>query len=140
MATSPPYEDANNGDLVIRTSDGGEYHIHKFLIAHISFVFADMLSVPQPHDSSMGKPVVDVTELRSVWRRILNLCYHYESDVGEPLAIVHIRDLLEAGKKYHMQVVTSHMRRTLLSPAILETHALSVYALACAYRLEDVAQ
>ncbi|TBU39394.1 hypothetical protein BD309DRAFT_993801 [Dichomitus squalens] len=132
MATSPPYEDANNGDLVIRTSDGGEYHIHEFLIAHISFVFADMLSVPQPHDSSMGNP--------SVWRRILDLCYHYESDVGEPLAIVHIRDLLEAGKKYQMQVVTSHMRRTLLSPAILETHALSVYALTCAYRLEDVAQ
>ena len=137
-----PYDDSSNGDLIIRTSDQTSLHVHKFLIANISSAFADMLPVPQPQSLSVNKPVVDVTESDWVWRRILDLCYLklHDPNTDERLTIVQISQLLEAGRKYQMRAVTDHARHILLSPAVLEAHPLSVYALGCAYQLEDVAR
>ena len=150
----PPYQNPSNGDLIIRTSDNTEYHVHKFLIAHISPIFADMLPLPQPDaDQIPTKPVVDVTEPKYVWSAILDLCYFRElafpfegshfpdfalDDVPGTVDYLHV--LLEAGKKYEMCALTTRIRHALLNPMFLECNPLSVYALACAYRLEDVAR
>ncbi|KAI1798443.1 hypothetical protein LXA43DRAFT_1088543 [Ganoderma leucocontextum] len=136
-----PYQDLSNGDLIIRTSDNTEYHVHNFLIANISPVFADMLPLPQPDfGPTPTKPVVDVTEPKDVWSAILDLCYLREFAFEEPAGTVDdIHALLEAGKKYEMCALTARVRRALLNPPFLAGHPLSVYALACAYQLEDVA-
>ncbi len=137
-----PYEDPSNGDLIIRTSDNTEYHVHKFLVANISHVFADMLPIPQPDAGpNSTKPVVDVTEPDSVWSSILDICYLREFAFEDrPDIVEDIQALLEAGKKYEMCPVTARARRALLNPFYLAFHPMSVYALACAYQLEDVAR
>lgn len=138
----PPYQNPSNGDLIIRTSDCTEYHVHKFLIANISPIFADMLPIPQPAAGpEPAKPVVDVTEPMPVWSAILDLCYLREPAFDDPAGTVeNVHALLEAGKKYEMCAVTSRARRALLHPPFLASHPLSVYALACAYQLEDAAR
>ncbi|PIL27285.1 hypothetical protein GSI_10432 [Ganoderma sinense ZZ0214-1] len=138
----PPYQSSSNGDLIIRTSEGIEYHVHKFLIANMSPIFADMLPIPQPvAGPEPTKPVVDVTEPMHIWSAILDLCYFQEAAFEDPSGTVEtVQALLEAGKKYEMCAVTSRARRALLHPPFLACHPLSVYALACAYQLEDVAR
>ncbi|KAI0357908.1 hypothetical protein OH77DRAFT_1588207 [Trametes cingulata] len=136
-----PYRQISRGDFVIRCSDGSEFHLDKCIMANASLVFADMFSLPcpcTPPDDGKEKPIVDVTESGAVWEHLLSFCYLRVDELFLPLD--DIRALLEAAKKYQMDVVTKWLRRTLLRPDYVRSQTLSVYALACAYDMADVAR
>lgn len=144
--TSPPqaspYRDPAAGDVIIRTSDGIEFHIHRRRISDISSVFADKFSLPTYTSTAANyekkqKPVIDVSESSKVWEKLLPLCYL----ANEPsFSLEDIRLLIEAGRKYDIPGVTTRMRALLFGQHFLEHHPFVVYALACVGGFEYVAR
>ncbi|KAI0357900.1 hypothetical protein OH77DRAFT_1519208 [Trametes cingulata] len=132
------YRDPSVGDLIIRTSDGVDFHVHQRRLADVSPVFSDMFSLPQPtsgKERADEKPVIGVSEGSVLWSKLLPILYVAE----EPdLSLEDIRDLLEAGRKYDMPGIRSRMKTHLLQAAFLERRPYSVYALACGAGFEDV--
>ncbi|KAI0689755.1 hypothetical protein C8T65DRAFT_672602 [Cerioporus squamosus] len=138
LTESLPYRDASVGDLIIRTSDDVEFHVHHRRVADVCPIFADMATLPD-HPSDTGereKAVVQVSETSKVWEKLLPICHLAEEP---PLSLGDIQNLLEAGRKYGMTGVASRMRTALLHPDFLEKKPYAVYALACAGGFEDVA-
>ncbi|RDX45517.1 hypothetical protein OH76DRAFT_943534 [Lentinus brumalis] len=138
-----PYRDPSVGDLIIRTSDNVDFHIHHRRIADVCPIFADMATLsdtpsnPISNSGEMEKAVVHVSETSRVWEKLLPICYLAE----EPsLALEDIQNILEAGRKYAMAGVASRMRMALLLSDFLEQKPFSVYALACAAGFDDVAR
>ncbi|KAI0689754.1 hypothetical protein C8T65DRAFT_834557 [Cerioporus squamosus] len=138
-----PYRDPSIGNLIIRTSDGIDFHLHHRRIADVCPIFADMATLPDrlvDASSSAGdkeKAVVQVSETSKVWEKLLPICHLTEEP---PLSLEDIQCLLEAARKYDMVGVASRMRTALLHPDFLEKKPYAVYALACAGGFEDVAQ
>ena len=134
------YRDPTVGDLVIRSSDGIDYHVHKDVMSNASPFFASMLSLPQPPSEPTfnGKPIVETQEDSDVWSSIIPLCY--VAGMFNRADIALIRALLDAARKYEMRLVTESIRQCLLDPALAGAHPLSVFALGCAFELPDVAR
>ena len=138
LATSVFYRDSAVGDLVIRSSDGVEYHVHKDVMTRCSPFFASMLSLPQPpsEPTVCGKPVVATSEDSKIWFYLIPLCYVAITFIKDDLGLIHA--LLEAARKYDIQVARESMRLALHRPDLMRTRPLSVFALGCAYDLADV--
>ena len=127
------------GDIIIRTCDGVEFHVHRDILSRESPFFSAMLSLPQaPPGPSDTKPLVEVQEGREPWSDLIPFCYtHVLPTVDNPRKACA---LLEAGRKYEMTSITDGVHRALLDPAVLAIEPIICYALACAYDLPDVAQ
>ncbi|KAH9848045.1 hypothetical protein C2E23DRAFT_889490 [Lenzites betulinus] len=147
LKTSPVEEQPSRhlpkGDVILRTSDGTELEVDKCILANVSSTFADMFSLPcacASPGASVGeeKQTIDVAEPKEVWVELLAFCYHRTDELCLPLDTVRV--LLTAADKYHMRAVTQWVRRTLLRPEYVSRQTLRVYALACAFGLDDVAR
>lgn len=133
-----PYRDPRVGDIILRTSDGIQLYVHRRRIVDASTVFADMFSLASPSlIASEKKRTIDVSESSTVWEKLLPFVYLAEEPT---LALDDIHALIEAGKKYHIPGVTSHVRFQLFRPDFLEQQPLAVYALACSAGYIDVAR
>ncbi|KAI0824513.1 hypothetical protein BC628DRAFT_1419969 [Trametes gibbosa] len=147
LKTSPvedqPPRPLPKGDVILRTSDGASIEVDKCILANVSLIFADMFALPcacAPAGPSVSeeKQTVDVSEPKAVWAELLGFCYLRTDELCLPLDTV--RALLAAADKYQMRAVTQWLRRTLLRPEYVTRQTLRVYALACAFGLEDVAR
>ncbi|TBU38735.1 hypothetical protein BD309DRAFT_492650 [Dichomitus squalens] len=144
---APFYLDPAVGDLIIRSSDCVDLHVHKDIMTHASPVFSSMLSLPQPKSHSPGddfcdKPLVDVHEDSAVWSHLIPICY-IPCLPSPPLSASDldlIRAVLDAARKYQMVSVTNVMRRVLVTRPVVLQKPVSVYAVGCVYGLEDVAR
>ncbi|KAI0357906.1 hypothetical protein OH77DRAFT_1422043 [Trametes cingulata] len=137
------YRNPRMGDLVIRTSDGIEFHVYQAIISAASPLFLDMFTLPQPPSppAPAGKPSVDVAEDSSVWSTLIMLCYAPRPPVPDDFADLDAaRALLDAAVKYEMAVAVEFARMGLLLGKFVEEQPFSVYALGCAYKLPDVAR
>ncbi|KAI9069765.1 hypothetical protein FKP32DRAFT_1671103 [Trametes sanguinea] len=144
MATTTPppsaYRDPVVGDLVLRTSDQVDFHVHQRRLADVSHVFADMLSFPHPPSADNAvptKPVVDVAEKSELWGKLLPL---FCNDEEPRLSLADISSVLQACRKYQASGVSSRMRAQLFIPPFLDEKPFTVYALACFGGFEDVAE
>lgn len=141
VSEDSPHWDCSMGDLIIRTSDGVEFHVERERLAIASPVFTDMFFLPHPPGgtslSSAEKPIMDVSESGAVWERILYMCHHPPEPAFE---YTHMQSLLDAGRKYSISAVKERMGQMLRSPDYLDKKPVSVYALACAYSITDVAR
>ncbi|RPD54216.1 hypothetical protein L227DRAFT_354484 [Lentinus tigrinus ALCF2SS1-6] len=124
-----PYRDSAIGDVIIRTSDGVEFHVHRRRLSDASPVFADMFALGRETAAAAGeKPDVAVSEPSAVWEKLLPFCHLAEEP---PITLDDIPLLLEAGRKYRMVAVTWRMRAYLFRPEFLDEKPFAVYALAC---------
>jgi BTB/POZ domain len=75
---SPPepfhVPDAN---LVIRSSDLVDFRVHKSVLAMVSPIFRDTLSLPQPSDSEIvdGLPMIQISEDSELLNCLLSILY-----------------------------------------------------------------
>jgi hypothetical protein len=106
---SPPQ--MQNADVVLVSSDGVHFHVHKSILSVSSPFFHDMFSLPQPTDSGEfvdGLPAVCLSEDAEVLRNLVTLLYPIPSvipdDYDKALA------LLAASHKYDMAAVQSSAR------------------------------
>jgi len=141
---SPPFNDPT-ADVVIRTSDNVDFHLHKVILSFASPVFKDMFDLPQSsvtpknrRDNKMATPIIPVTEDSKPFDRAMRFCYPGEHPKLETLG--DVRDVMEIMQKYDMAGVGRHLRELLVAPRFLETEPLRVYLIACLYRLGDEAR
>ncbi|PBK99748.1 hypothetical protein ARMGADRAFT_1008254 [Armillaria gallica] len=125
----PPFNDPNNSDLILRSSDNVDFYVYKFNLAGASPVFRDMFEVGQGmqilHDTT---PVVQLSEDGNGLYKFLMWCDLSLDPAQNPLTIDDIALILSITDKYMMNGVASHVG--VLLHRYIEKEPLMVYALA----------
>lgn len=137
QVAQPPFNQPS-ADLVLRTSDRVDFHVHGPILSQASPVFESMLSLPQPPRGGDGeafqRPIVDVTEDSKTLDRLLRLCYPIlKPDMASFEDIV---PTLEAAIKYDMEYPIALLKGNLLS--LVSARPLRVWSVACCTKLKDV--
>ncbi|KAH9930362.1 uncharacterized protein B0H18DRAFT_930687, partial [Fomitopsis serialis] len=132
-----PY-DREDGDVILRSSDGVSYKAHRVILTIASPVFADMFSLPQPTASHQAAPapVVDLVESSRTLRALLDACYPIADPDLSDLDVVH--QALDAAMKYEMAKPAGLIKRALQD--FVASEPLRVFAIACRLHLEEVAK
>ncbi|KAJ7290630.1 hypothetical protein C8J57DRAFT_1459096 [Mycena rebaudengoi] len=129
-----PFANAPGADLILRSSDGAEFYVHRAILALVSPVFETMFSLPQPN-STAAIPSVDLQENSATLDRALRFFYPAAHPTFETLdELQEIIDVLVS--KYDMQSLVPTAKQHL--EKYLVSHPLGVYAIAFSYRWEDV--
>ncbi|TCD67827.1 hypothetical protein EIP91_011889 [Steccherinum ochraceum] len=103
--------DNREADVIIRTSNNVDFYVFKRILSEASPVFYTTFTLPQaPHaqNASTSYPqVVDVAEDDATWDTLLRVCYPTPNPVFD---LNTAKEVLEAGKKYDMEVVVWYCR------------------------------
>lgn len=140
-----------NADIVLRSSDGINFRVHKLILSEASPVFEGMFALPQPAASSRdsesntahadcdGLPVVAVTEKGKTLENLLRICYPMADPVLD--AVEEVEEVLKAAQKYEIEAAVTLMRKRLVDPFFLDTEegVYTVYAAAWCLNLEQEA-
>ncbi|KAH9951141.1 hypothetical protein B0H21DRAFT_719747 [Amylocystis lapponica] len=129
-----------NADVILRTSDNVDFHVHKLILSEASPIFETMFGLPQPAtpvstETQDGNPVVHVSENAQALDRLLRICYPTADPVLD--TIEDVRSVLEAAEKYDMESARALCIRAFMVPKIFEKEPFAVYAIAYYLRLED---
>ncbi|EIN03886.1 hypothetical protein PUNSTDRAFT_128616 [Punctularia strigosozonata HHB-11173 SS5] len=172
MTSEPEIVDADHpfnkpsADLILRTSDNVDFHVHKSILSEASPVFETMLSLPQPRkpvglarspstkfaeqiqelkngrpvvkipELKNGRPVVKIPETAASLAMLLQICYPYKDPDMSDLD--DTMEVLVAAIKYEMDHPTTVLSQRLQAHAT--TSPLRVYAFAVHRRLEEEAR
>ncbi|KAF9238799.1 hypothetical protein BU15DRAFT_88244 [Melanogaster broomeanus] len=130
---------SQDADVILESSDGVKFCVHRCILAAASPFFEHMFSLPQPpSDGKEHRPVVPVSENSSTIGTLLQFIY------PEPDPVVTSMDelvtLLSTSVKYDFLGPIAALRKELLSPRFLEESPTRVYAIASRFDLEYEAQ
>ncbi|TDL26736.1 hypothetical protein BD410DRAFT_836566 [Rickenella mellea] len=142
---SSPFDGAD-ADLILRSAEGAKFRVSKAILRETSPFFRDLLSLPQPPDSTPdgpavedGLPVIPVTESSATLDSLLRICYPIQSPAI--FSLVTIENVLKAALKYDMEVAVSKMREALQASHFQSGYyAVEVFVVACDLKLEDDAR
>ena len=145
-----------DADLILRSSQGLDFYVHKPILRIASEFFSTMLSLPQP--SSLGVdgeldanpdngsadaggstrlPVVAMSEdSRCLWD-LLCLCYPPAIARRQLKSVAEVSSPLAAAQKYQMAQVVGELTKQL--QLFCDSHPLEVYAEAFYRNLDEVA-
>ncbi|KAI0366975.1 hypothetical protein BV20DRAFT_609555 [Pilatotrama ljubarskyi] len=126
----------DDADLIVRTSDNVDFHVHRLILSLASPVFAAMLTFPQPPGTDPQRPVVDLledSETLDVFFRVL-----YPLTDPEERCFPLIRKVLAAAMKYEASAVIASMRRAF--PSLVKDDPPRVFAIACLFGMEEEAK
>ena len=135
-----PFDKA--GEVILRSSDHQNFHIHRIILSLASPVFGAMFSLPQPEEladgdqtaSQKSPPVIDVMENSFTLDVLLRQCYPVAKPFLEDLECVE--HVLAAALKYEMSVAIQAMSELLVSKTIITENPLRVFFTACKYGLK----
>jgi hypothetical protein len=133
-----PYDfNAPDADVVLRSSDGKEFRVHRLILSISSPIFQGMFGLPQPTESLPKISNIDIPETSDILQPFLQYLYPRSppdiSDISMWAALYAIAD------KYGTEVVTDLLRDALI-PRFLEASPLRVYALASCWGFEEEAK
>ncbi|KAI0698272.1 hypothetical protein BC835DRAFT_1269263, partial [Cytidiella melzeri] len=129
-----------NADVVFRTADNVDFHLHKNILSIASPFFNDMFSLTQPSKAKIQTTLSDehipITENSETVDGLMRLLY----PIADPPLTdrVLIEQMLEAALKYQLEAATDTLRRA-WHPFIPQ-HTLSIFATACRLHLQDEAK
>ena len=135
-STSPPkYSDMGNADIVLRSSDLVDFHVHRSVLVNSSPIFGDMFSLPQPPNELVPEalPVVHLSEDAEILNSLVSLLYPVPPEI--PCSYVDILALLAAATKYDMNAVQSVIRMEISHKNSLSPHPAHAYSVAYSKRL-----
>jgi BTB/POZ domain len=121
-----PFFNTDYADIILRSSNGVEFHVHKAILAFASPYFKHMFLLPSKDGQSL---LLDVPESDQIWESLLRLCYPVDAP---SVNIDTIADLTAAAIKYDFPHAIKFMGKELRS--YIGLNALDVFAIA--YRLE----
>ncbi|TRM57910.1 hypothetical protein BD626DRAFT_574057 [Schizophyllum amplum] len=137
LATAPFDDEA--ADIILRSSDGVDFRVHKVLLSLVSSFFRDMFALPHvgralSDDSDRGqdkegRPVVEVEEDSANLEKLLRCC--------DPRCTPHALDswddvsaIMNLAIKYDAPCVSRHVGECLHGSSFVAETPLQVYALA----------
>jgi len=133
-----PYDfQAPDADVILRSSDGTEFRVHRLILSLASPIFQGMFNLPQPTEPSSQTPSIDVPEPSDILQPFIQYLYPRSppeiSDIPMWAALYTIAD------KYNAEAVMDLLKDVLVS-RFLEASPLRVHALASYWGFEEVAK
>jgi len=118
-----------NADVILRSSDLVDFHVHKSALVASSPVFRDMFSLPHPPDyAPEALPEVYLSECANTLNGLISFLYPVAPEI--PDYGDDILTLLAAATKYDMDAVQSSIRAGVSRKKLLSGGAFHVYAVA----------
>ena len=135
-------------DIILRSSDGVNFNVHKSIMVHQSSVFRDILSIPQEantsndtDDDQTTSQSMDVSEDSMTLELLLQFCYLCADPVGDLDLYLEVS---KAAEKYDMKTVLHLVKRYMASEMRALVAATDdpfrLYAISCAYRMVEEGQ
>ncbi|KAI0313313.1 hypothetical protein OF83DRAFT_1175806 [Amylostereum chailletii] len=140
-AHGPPF-DRSDADIILRSSDGVDFSIHKAILAMASPVFEGMFTLPRPTDYDEGPnnvPILDVSESSKTLSILLSTILPVPAPAFSRTNIEEIFPALAAAEKYEMTCASSWIRVLLRQhgdPVTL-MNAFRAYGIASQCRLRN---
>ncbi|KAJ6549880.1 hypothetical protein B0H19DRAFT_1298234 [Mycena capillaripes] len=122
-----PFASHIGADVIPRSSDGAEFHVHRVILSLVSPVCETMFSLPQPN-SSPAVPVIDLEENSATLDQALRFSY--------PAAHPTFKTLDELQEIIHILVSKYDMQS--LVPRYLVSNRFGAYAIAFSHGWEDI--
>jgi hypothetical protein len=124
-----------DADIVLRSSDLVDFHVHRSVLVASSPFFRDMFSLPQPPNDAAPEalPVVHLSEDAGTLNSLVSMLYPVPPEI--PWSYVDILTLLAAATKYDMDAVQSFIRTEISLKKLLSPHPAHAYAVAYSKRL-----
>jgi len=131
-----------DADLIIRSSDQVDFHVHKSNLSIASVVFEDMFTVsgPSPREQGQNKPVIDLAEDSKTLHRLLTMLYPVEPSIPETLE--DALSLFATCQKYHMTSTIMRIRSLLRDhdpPLFTAQNSFHAYGVVRRYHLKNEA-
>ncbi|KAJ7115323.1 hypothetical protein C8R44DRAFT_794465 [Mycena epipterygia] len=135
-ATPAPLAPFDAGDVILRSSDGVDFRVHRVVLSLTSPVFKDMFTVPQP-DSEPDVPIITMAESEALLDLMLRFWYPGTEPTVNSLQELH--DVLAVLiSKFDIQSAAATGKRFLRD--YLPTEPVAVFAIASAHGWADVAK
>lgn len=128
--------DRADADVILRSSDHIDFHVHRAKLSIASSFFNAMFSLPQTSDTHLDVQVVDVTEDSSTMNAILRMCYPVVDRSISSFAV--LSSALRAALKYDMELAVELCKQSLR--LWVHSQPLQVYAVACRVEDESIAR
>jgi len=131
-----------DADLIIRSSDQVDFHVHQSVLGMASVAFEDMFTVsgPQPQEQGQNKPVISLAEDSGTLHSLLTILYPIERSWPETLE--GTLSLLATCQKYQMDSTIMCIRFFLKDhkpPLFTAQNSFHAYGVARRYHLKDEA-
>ncbi|OAX40166.1 hypothetical protein K503DRAFT_715050 [Rhizopogon vinicolor AM-OR11-026] len=131
-----PFDNHDCG-IILRSSDGVNFHVFKLVLSLVSPLFEGMFTLPQSQSDASSVPVIPMTESSTTLNSLLLLCYPAATPTFNCLDDAKV--VLEAAKKYDMGEALSRAS-DLIMAQFLQTESLELYALSCRFGWKHHAQ
>ncbi|KAI0310906.1 hypothetical protein OF83DRAFT_1069743 [Amylostereum chailletii] len=150
IEASIPFDGSDNSaDIILRSADNMDFHVHKLILSMASPVFKTMFCLPTPSDSMRassincdemkdGLPVITLSESALIIDLFLRTLYPTDIPDFHFTDFMDIYGLLQISRKYDVSAIR-HIVRSNLRLAV-EEEPLKAYLLAMLYELGDVAE
>jgi hypothetical protein len=132
----PPFE-RKDADLVIRSCDQVDFHVHKAILGIASVAFEDMFTAP---GQGRNESTVNLAEDSKTLHRLLTAIYPV--DLSIPETFEEYLSLIASCQKYQMDSTAAHIRSLLKERTPLLFTALNsfhAYGIASRYHLQEEA-
>ena len=131
-----PFDHAK-ADIILRSSDNIDFRIFRLFLSLASPFFETLFDIPQPAEENGdqelkdGLPVISVAEHSKTLDALLRFCYPCTLADDPKLEVLQdAMDILEAARKYSLDVIEKKARKALVNPQILEAEPLRCFVIA----------
>ncbi|KIY67353.1 hypothetical protein CYLTODRAFT_397279 [Cylindrobasidium torrendii FP15055 ss-10] len=137
-----PFDSAARADLVLRTTDNKLLFTYKTYLTAVSPFFSNLLLDGKTDESYHGLPLCPVLEDTGTMHFILRVCSPYHITIDDLLVAATDSAVFVALDKYMMDIPKERIAGIIRDGAryVVADNALSIYALACAFGLREIAQ
>lgn len=139
-----PFEQPQNADIVLRSSNGEDFHTRRILLSLGSDVFDTMFTLPQaprePQEgtSQDGPPVIPLAEESDI---VYQLLRWLDPRCRPSWELKDMQLVLNAADKYSMQGVMQHIEQVLMRcPQYTNADPVLIYAIAIRYGFHELAR
>ncbi|OCH91502.1 hypothetical protein OBBRIDRAFT_689988, partial [Obba rivulosa] len=124
-------------DLAIRSSDGVVFYVQKAILCIASHTFAAMCGGTDSFArfEEPGLPGLILTEDAKTLDALFRICYPVENPELKSVAVIFA--VMEASRKYMVDVGTHACIKAIMHPDFLKQDPFSVFAIACHFQLTD---
>jgi hypothetical protein len=142
-AFGPPF-DHDDADIILRSSDKVDFHVHKIMLSLSSPFFKTMFSLPQANESLSDKHhpiVVDMSEDRTTIEALLTFIYSAVlPDPPEFDSLDEMMDALVAATKYEMVVASQRLKQQFAESKFVKDGPVVAFFAAYSRKLGDAAR